>query len=187
MLSQGNAEAGERRSILTMSTPATVEKRAPVSTSERWVIAIGAVKLVKAALFVLLGIGAVQLLHKDLVDEATRFIIDLRFDPEGRFVNLLLEKVALINPHRLKLISFAIFAYAALDIVEGTGLVLRKTWAEYVTLILTASFLPWEFFEIFHHVTWLKIVLTLLNVAVVIYLVFYVQMTVRQRREREGP
>ena len=53
---------------------------------------------------------------------------------------------------------------------------LRKIWAEYVTLILTASFLPWEMFEIFRHVTWIKIVLTLLNIAVVVYLVFYVQM-----------
>ncbi|MGA9245336.1 MAG: DUF2127 domain-containing protein [Silvibacterium sp.] len=170
-----------------MPTPATVQKHAPVSASEKWVIAIGLIKLVKAALFILLGIGAIKLLHRDLVDVVTHFIIGLRFDPEGRFVNLILEKVALINPHRLKLISFAIFAYAALDIIEGTGLVLRKTWAEYVTLILTASFLPWEMFEIFHHVTWLKIVLTLLNIAVVVYLAFYVQMTVRQRREREGP
>ncbi|MGA7317732.1 MAG: DUF2127 domain-containing protein [Silvibacterium sp.] len=170
-----------------MPTPATVQKHAPVSASEKWVIAIGVIKLVKAALFILLGIGAIKLLHRDLVDVVTHFIIGLRFDPEGRFVNLILEKVALINPHRLKLISFAIFAYAALDIIEGTGLVLRKTWAEYVTLILTASFLPWEMFEIFHHVTWLKIVLTLLNIAVVVYLAFYVQMTVRQRREREGP
>jgi len=169
-----------------MPTPATVQKHAPVSASEKWVIAIGLIKLVKAALFILLGIGAIKLLHRDLVDVVTHFIVGLRFDPEGRFVNLILEKVALINPHRLKLISFAIFAYAALDIIEGTGLVLRKTWAEYVTLILTASFLPWEMFEIFHHVTWLKIVLTLLNIAVVVYLAFYVQMTVRQRREREG-
>jgi uncharacterized membrane protein (DUF2068 family) len=170
-----------------MPTPATVQKHAPVSASEKWVIAIGLIKLVKAALFILLGIGAIKLLHRDLVDVVTHFIVGLRFDPEGRFVNLILEKVALINPHRLKLISFAIFAYAALDIIEGTGLVLRKTWAEYVTLILTASFLPWEMFEIFHHVTWLKIVLTLLNIAVVVYLAFYVQMTVRQRREREEP
>jgi len=41
-------------------------------------------------------------------------------------------------------------------------------------------------FEIIRHVTWFKIVLTLLNIAVVVYLVFYVQMKTRQRRECEG-
>jgi uncharacterized membrane protein (DUF2068 family) len=90
----------------------------------------------------------------------------------------------MIDPHRLKEISLAIFAYAALDIIEGTGLVLKKVWAEYVTLILTASFLPWEVFEIIRHVTGVKIVLTLLNVAVVLYLIYHVQSRSRQRQER---
>lgn len=169
-----------------MSTSASVRKHAPVSTSERWIIAIGIWKLLEAALFILLGIGALKLLHADLVDVVTRFIIDLRFDTEGRFASLILEKVAMIDPHRLKQISIAIFAASCLHLLEGIGLVLRKVWAEYVTLILTASFLPWELFEIVRHVTWIKIVLTLLNIAVVVYLVFYVQMKTRQRRECEG-
>jgi len=181
-----NAEAGERRITPTMSTPTSVQKHAPVSASERWIVAIGIWKLLEAALFILLGIGALKLVHADLVDVVTRFIIDLRFDTEGRFASLILEKVAMIDPHRLKQISFAIFAAAGLHLLEGIGLVLRKVWAEYVTLILTASFLPWELFEIIRHVTWFKIVLTLLNIAVVVYLVFYVQMKTRQRRECEG-
>ena len=50
----------------------------------------------------------------------------MRFNPEGHFVNLVLEKVAMIDPHRLREISAAIFAIAALDIIEGTGLVLEQ-------------------------------------------------------------
>jgi uncharacterized membrane protein (DUF2068 family) len=152
-----------------------------MSASERWIVAIGAWKLLEAALFIVLGIGALKLVHRDLVDLATRFFTDLRFDPEGRFVNLILDKVALIDPHRLKQIGIAIFAGAALHLIEGVGLVLRKVWAEYVTLIITASFLPWELFEIIRHVTWIRIVLMLLNIAVVVYLVFYVQSSARRR------
>jgi uncharacterized membrane protein (DUF2068 family) len=181
-----NAEAVERRITPTMSTPASVQKHAPVSASERWIIAIGIWKLLEATLFILLGIGALKLVHADLVDVVTRFIIDLRFDTEGRFASVILDKVALIDPHRLKQISVAIFAASGLHLLEGTGLVLRKVWAEYVTLILTASFLPWELFEIIRHVTWIKIVLTLLNIAVVVYLVVYVKNKKRQRREGEG-
>jgi uncharacterized membrane protein (DUF2068 family) len=148
---------------------------------ERWIIAIGALKMIEALLCILLGIGAIKLLHKDLVDLATRIITALRLDPEGRFVNLFLDKVALISPHQLKQISVGIFCYAGLHTLEGVGLVLRKSWAEYVTLILTASFLPWEFFEILRHFTWIKIVLTLINVLVVLFLVFYVKMRQEQR------
>jgi uncharacterized membrane protein (DUF2068 family) len=151
-----------------------------------WLIVIGVLKLVKAVLFILLGVGALRLLHKDLVDVMTHFILALRFDPENHFVNLVLEKVALINPHRLREISIAIFCYAALDIIEGAGLALEKTWAEYLTLILTASFLPWELFEIIRHITWIKVVLLVLNIAVVIFLVFHVQGRIRARTSRSS-
>ena len=154
------------------------------SAHDRWLIAIGVVKLLKAVLFILLGIGAVKLLHKDLVDFVTHFITSLGFDSEGRIVSIILVKVAMIDPHRLKQISAGIFAYAALDILEGTGLILEKVWAEYVTLILTASFLPWEFFEILRHITWMKIGLTALNLLVVAYLIFVIQARIRYRRRR---
>lgn len=156
------------------------------SAHERWIVAIGVLKLLKAALFILLGIGAIRLLHKDIVGMVEHAILAMRFDPEGHFVNLILEKVALIDHHRLREISYAIFAYAALDIIEGTGLVMRKLWAEFVTLILTASFLPWEFYELARHATWIKVVLTVLNAAVVLYLLFYVKLRLREHRLRHG-
>lgn len=171
---------------MAMSTSAPVKTRAHVSPSERWIVAIGVWKLLEAALLLILGIGALKLLHRDLVDVVTRFIIDIGRDPEGHFANLVLDKVALIDPHRLKQISIAVFAGAGLHIIEGVGLVLRKVWAEYITLILTASFLPWEVIEILRHSTWIKFVLLLLNLAVVIYLAFYVQSKVRRQEAQQN-
>jgi uncharacterized membrane protein (DUF2068 family) len=153
---------------------------------DRWILVIGGFKLLKGVLFILLGIGALRLVHRDISDLLLRWLIDWHFDPESRFVNLVLDKAALIDAHRLRQISIAIFCYAGLDFIEGTGLVLEKTWAEYLTLILTASFLPWEFFEILRHPTWVKVVLILVNVLVVVYLVFYVQRSLRLRRGRHG-
>ncbi|HEY6445035.1 MAG TPA: DUF2127 domain-containing protein [Acidobacteriaceae bacterium] len=172
------------------ATPATedTETRTIRARSEhdRWIIAIGAFKLLQAALFVLLGIGAVRLLHKDLVEVTEHFIYAMRFNPEGHLVNLILEKVAMIDPHRLKQISAAIFGIAALDAIEGTGLVLEKAWAEFVTLILTACFLPWEIVLLVRHITWMKVGLTLINFAVVIYLLSYVRMRMADRRDRHA-
>jgi uncharacterized membrane protein (DUF2068 family) len=156
------------------------------SPHDQWIIAIGVFKLLQAALFVLLGIGALNLLHKDLLDVTEHFILAMRFNPEGHFVSLVLDQVARIDPHRLRQISFAIFGIAALDVIEGTGLVMERAWAEFVTLILTASFLPWEFFEIHRHITWIKVALTVINVAVVVYLLFYVRMRMRERRLRHA-
>jgi uncharacterized membrane protein (DUF2068 family) len=161
------------------------------SRHDRWIIAIGAFKLLQAALFVLLGIGAVRLLHKDLVDVVEHFIYQLRFiNPEGRLVNLILVRVAMIDPHRLRQISAAIFVIAAMDGVEGTGLILEQAWAEYVTLVLTASLLPLELWELIRRATWMKLGLIVINLAVVGYLLFYVRMRMaerRQRRAQRGP
>lgn len=166
-------------------TTSSVQLRASRLRSghDRWIIAIGVFKLLQALLFVSLGIGVIRLFHKDLMDLAEHVILALRFNPEGRFVNLFLEKVALIDPHRLRQISAVVFSIAALDILEGTGLVLERVWAEYVTLILTASFLPLEFFEVFRHATWIRVILLVINLAVVIYLLYYVRLRVGERRE----
>lgn len=130
-----------------------------------------------------MGFGVIRLLHKDLADILLHVTTALGFDPENRAVNVLLDKLSSLDPFRLKLISFALFLYAGLDVIEAWGLILGKIWAEYFTLILTASFLPWELYEIIRHVTILKVVLTLLNVFVVIYLAIVVKERVRERQE----
>ena len=152
----------------------------------RWLIIIGALKLLKAVLFVSMGFGVIRLLHKDVADLLLHLTMALGFDPENRFVNMMLEQSALLSPHRLKQISIAIFLYAAVDVIEGTGLVLEKPWAEYFTLLLTGSFLPWELYEIIHHVTVLKVILTILNLAVFVYLAVVVNEKVRSRQQPVG-
>lgn len=151
---------------------------------DRWIVLIGAFKLLQAVMFVLLGIGALRLIHSDLVGLAEHFIYAMRFNPEGRFVNLVLDRIAMIDPHRMRQISAAIFAIAALDTIEGIGLVLEKAWAEFVTLILTALFLPLELFEMVRRMTWIRAGLTAINIAVLLYLVWYVKMRMRERQER---
>src|SRR5271163_3876239 len=86
------------------------------SDRNRWLIAIGVLKLLKAVLFVSMGFGVIRLLHRDLAEVLLRATLALRFDPENRFVNVLLEKASVLTTHRLKEISVAIFLYAALDV-----------------------------------------------------------------------
>ncbi|RZU42814.1 DUF2127 domain-containing protein [Edaphobacter modestus] len=139
---------------------------------DRGLMAIGLFKLGKAVFFFLLGFGAIHLLHKDLGDEVMRLAAALKFDPESKFVTLLLDKVDLIDAHRLKQISLATFAYSALALTEGIGLMLEKVWAEYLTLLLTVSFLPWEVFELGQHPNWFRLSLLLINLAVLAYLIW---------------
>jgi uncharacterized membrane protein (DUF2068 family) len=144
----------------------------PSQTHDSGLLMIGLFKLAKALFFFCIGVGALHLLHKDVGDEALRLATALRFDPESRFTALLLDKVDLIDAHRLKQIGLATFLYSALALTEGTGLLLEKIWAEYLTLFLTISFLPWELFELARRPSWFRLCILLTNLAVLWYLVW---------------
>jgi uncharacterized membrane protein (DUF2068 family) len=107
---------------------------------------------------------------------------DLRFNTESRFVDFVLERASLLNDPLLRRIGFGAFCYAAIGILEGIGLYLEKAWGEYLTLIITASFLPIEILEIMRRLTMPKVALLLGNVLVLIYLTKVV--IDRQRRPK---
>ncbi|HEX4319277.1 MAG TPA: DUF2127 domain-containing protein [Acidobacteriaceae bacterium] len=137
----------------------------------RWLELIAVYKLLQAALLVAVGVGALKLLHKDVADVLTNIAQGLRMNPEGRLVGFLLDKASLLDDHRLRQISLFLFGYAGLGVLEGIGLMLEKVWAEYFTSIITASFLPFEIFELMHRITWFRITLLVVNLAVLAYLV----------------
>ncbi len=151
---------------------------------DRGLLLIAIFKLAKAVFFFLLGVGAVHLMNRNLSQEVLRLAALLRRDPEGRLVHMVLEHVDLIDVHRLRQISFGTFGYSAVALTEGVGLLLERVWAEYLTLILTVSFLPWELFELVRDPNWFRLGLLVLNLLVLGYLVWLLQR--KRRREQRG-
>ena len=94
----------------------------------------------------------------------------LRVDPDNRFVHRALLKIFNVTPKQLRELSVGTFVYAGIFLTEGTGLVTRKHWAEYMTLISTGLFIPLEIYEIVRHVTIAKVSVTVVNFAIVWYL-----------------
>jgi uncharacterized membrane protein (DUF2068 family) len=142
---------------------------------DRWLLLIAVFKLVKAILLVAAGIGALRLLHNDVGEVVEHWIDVFRVDPDNRFIHSLLVKVWSVNDRTLKEISVGTFFYAALFMTEGTGLLLRKKWAEYFTIIVTGSFLPLEIYELVRHASLAKAVVILINIGIIGYLVVRVR------------
>jgi len=155
----------------------TAPKRAP---HDQGLLLIGIFKLSKAIFFVAIAFGALHFVHHDLGQTLDRVITFLRFDTENRFVSLLLGKADLITHHRLRQISMGTAAYAVLCTVEGVGLMRRKVWAEYLTLWLSASFLPWEVYELTRHTNLWRLGILLMNLVITLYLVWLL----RRKRQR---
>lgn len=148
---------------------------------DKGLLLIGFFKLLEAGFFVAVGMGVLHFLHRDLGDAVLRWTTKLRMDPEGRAVNFLLDRVDSITDHRLKQIGVATFLYAAIRVTEGVGLVMEKVWAEYLTIGVTAAFLPWELYEIVREVDAIRVGLFVINLAVLAYLLWQV----RRRRPIE--
>jgi uncharacterized membrane protein (DUF2068 family) len=136
---------------------------------------IGLFKLVKAILLVAVGIGAFKMVHSNLTEIATQWVIRLGLDPAGRHVGRLLVETANVTPNRIRDVGVGSFVYAALFLTEGTGLLMAKRWAEWFSVIITSSLVPFEIYEIYRHPTVLKVGALLVNIAVVVYLVYRIR------------
>lgn len=150
------------------------------ATDNRVVRLIALFKLIKSALLIAVGFGALHLLHSDLMGIVEDWVARLGLDPGNHYVDEALQKVANLTPEKIKSFGFVSFIYAGLFLTEGIGLWLVKRWAEWFSVIITASLVPFEIYEISRHPSAIKSLVLLLNVAVVGYLLY------RIRKEQAG-
>jgi uncharacterized membrane protein (DUF2068 family) len=133
-------------------------------------ILIALYKAAQALLFAAVGFGALRLLHQDVGDVLSDLATALRFSPESRLVNFIVEQASFLDDALLRRIGVLAFSYSAISLIEGIGLYLEKAWAEILTLLITASFLPWEIFEVISRITWVRVSLLIVNSLVLLYL-----------------
>jgi uncharacterized membrane protein (DUF2068 family) len=136
---------------------------------------IAVFKLFKAALLIIVAVGALKLLHRDIGVTVEHWVESSGLNPDGRFITTAIEKASSLSPARIKALSLGGMVYAALFLTEGIGLWLLKPWAEWFTIIITSSLVPVEIYEIHHHPTPLKLAVLVINVAIVAYLVLRVR------------
>lgn len=155
----------------TVAAPNRPGKSAGKTESTAMIILIALFKLFKGVMLLVVAIGAIRLLHKDVAAVVLHWVEVLRADPDNRFIHSLLVRATGVDARQLKEISAGTFFYSALLLTEGIGLLMRKHWAEYFTVISTAALIPLEVYEIAERFTWVRIWVLLINVAIVVYLI----------------
>jgi uncharacterized membrane protein (DUF2068 family) len=140
-------------------------------------MAIAALKFVNGIGLLAIGLGALHYLHGDIDKDFAHWMELLRADPHNRYLLWLVEKLSNVDEHRLRQLSVGTFFYSTLFLLEGTGLALAKRWAEYLTIITTASLMPVELYELYVRLTWPRGVVLVVNIIVVAYLVVELKRT----------
>lgn len=149
------------------------------SDSRRLLRTIAVFKFLKAALLVAAGIGALRLVKYDIFEYANYLVGKYHLNPGNHVVARLLERTTSITPQRLHELGIILFVYSGLFLAEGIGLWSLKRWGEWLTVVITSSLLPFEVYEAWHRFTFLKLLVLVINVAIVWYLVM------RLRRDKQ--
>jgi uncharacterized membrane protein (DUF2068 family) len=145
------------------------------SSDSRLIRLIALFKLLKASLLIAVGVGALKLIHKDIATVLQHWVTMLGLDPGNQYVDRALEKAANLSPNKIRGLGVVSFIYAGLFLTEGIGLWLVKRWAEWFTVIVTGSLVPVEVYEIYRHPTPIKILVLMINIAVVGYLLYRIR------------
>lgn len=156
-----------------------VERTAPLQKPFEPLRWIGTYKILKGVLSLVGGLLVLRVMHQNLPEVAIRWMHSLRIEPDSLVGRTVLHRIILIKQRSLGWLAIALFAYVPLTCVEGIGLMLRKVWAEWITLVTTFALIPLEIREVIRRPTPLRGLILVLNVTVLVYLI------VRLRRDRK--
>ena len=152
------------------------------SEGDATLLAIAIFKLIKGAILLALACGAMTLLHKDVAAQVEHWLDQLRIDPDNRYIGALLTKLNLVHTKQLKELSALGASYSVLFLIEGTGLLFRQRWAEWLTIVATTSFIPLEVYELVKKFTAVRLLLLMVNCAIVGFLVYRVRQNIPSNR-----
>lgn len=137
---------------------------------ERWI---------RGTIIVLLGVAVLrfestqvslkQLFEKDLTS-LQPFFRQINFNVSDSGTIRSIEKLLSARHSTLNLIAAGLLFYGALQLFEGIGLWSLKRWGEYVAVVGTTVFIPFEVYELVEKVTILRVAALGVNLAAVLYL-----------------
>lgn len=151
---------------------------------DRGLLAVAVFKFVKAALLIVIGLAAMRLVGPEWQTRVSHWLAHLSATAPREHLQRWVGQLLHLGPRKLEALGIGAWVYAALFVVEGTGLLLQRRWAEYVTVISTLTGVPFEIYELAHDVTAARIIALVVNLAVVAYLI--VRLRRPGRRDATG-
>jgi uncharacterized membrane protein (DUF2068 family) len=151
--------------------------------SLRGVRGVALVEAAKGAVVLLAGFGLLALIHEDVQSLAEMLVHRLHLNAARRYPRIFLDVASNLTDSRLWLLAGLAMLYACVRGVEAYGLWQGRAWAEWFALVTATVYVPLEILAIIRHVTWIKVLALVVNVAVVGYMAHVLR---HHRRDRGG-
>ena len=139
-------------------------------------------EFIKGLVVLLAGFGILSLVHRDAWDVAESFLEWLHISPETHYAQVFLNLADQVTDAKLWAVALGALAYSTLRFMEAYGLWRERAWAEWLALISGAIYLPFEIYELARRPDWIRLVILVVNLAVVLYMV-YLRAQARMRLE----
>src|SRR4029077_19224164 len=135
---------------------------------------IAVYKLVKVLLLLALAYGEVRLRDASLADKLLVWASARPPGLEHDVVTHLLQWLSGLTTSRMHALRIVTLAYAAVFATEGIGLWMQQPRAEWPSVIITASLIPLEVWELVHRPSFGIAAVLVANSAIVAYLAWHV-------------
>jgi len=132
--------------------------------------AVAILEAAKGLLVLLLELGLLALIHKNLADVAEHIVRHLHLNPEHELGHAIINAASKVTDRRLWAIAAGGVAYATVRFVEAYGLWNRRVWAEWFALLSGALYLPWEIYEFGEKATPIRAGILITNLIIVGYM-----------------
>ncbi len=105
-------------------------------------------KFFKAAVLIATGYGVHLLLNESMLLRLREWTLTVTDSFAQRLLLRTLGWVEGLGAKRIHIVMAVTIAYTAVVLTEGVGLWLRRAWGEWVTVVATASLIPFELWEL---------------------------------------
>lgn len=127
-------------------------------------------KLGKAMALLLLAAAAFDAARAGVLVRVSAWLGGLPLAEAHAGIHQVMDAVTGLTPRGVELIGMVALLYASLFAIEGFGLWAERGWAENLTMVATASLVPFEAWALLEHATALRAGALLINVSIAIYI-----------------
>jgi uncharacterized membrane protein (DUF2068 family) len=139
----------------------------------------------KGGLVLITGFGLLAFIHRDIYSAAEEVVRHFHLNPAHHYPGIFLDAAARVNDTRLWILALSAFLYAMVRFIEAFGLWHRKLWAAWFGVLSGGIYIPVELYEVTQGLSWAKLTVLSVNLAIVAYLGY--ALTIHGRPPRNPP